>query len=206
MHPEHRFAAMLHDIKQRLRARRMVRRQGSDAVIADLAGFKGLHGMDDRRAVGGTLAVFRLDIRHARAFLLRQLGRHIQMPGIVVLVAGGHLRSGIVIRMPVRNQDMAIPAHIQAVERLMRKHIGGAVDHNIVNGCLRTGADILAAVRAGIAAQPAGTKRLRNAIAVAGAIIGNFHIAALPYFHSRAIITCPRAKSQPWGSTIDQKL
>ena len=53
------------------------------------------------------------------------------------------------IRMPVRNQDMAILAHIQAVKCLMRKHIGGAVDHDIVNGCLRPSADILAAVRAG---------------------------------------------------------
>lgn len=162
--------------------------------------------MDDRRAIGGIFAVFRLNACHARVFLFSQRGRHVQMPGIGILIAGGHLRGGIMIRMPVRNQDMAILAHIQAVKCLMRKHIGGAVNHDIVNGCLRTGADILAAVRAGIAAQPAGTKRLRNAIAVAGAIIGNFHIAALPYFHSRAIITCPRAKSQPWGSTIDQKL
>ena len=70
----------------------------------------------------------------------RGLGAAIVLPHIRVCM----------IRMPVRNQDMAILAHIQAVKCLMRKHIGGAVDHNIVNGCLRTGADILAAVRAGI--------------------------------------------------------
>ena len=124
MHPEHRFAAMLHDIKQRLRAGRMVRRQGDDAVIADLAGFKGLHSMDDRRAIGGIFAVFRLNTCHARVFLFSQRGRHVQMPGIGILIAGGHLRGGIMIRMPVRNQDMAILAHIQAVKCLMRKHIG----------------------------------------------------------------------------------